>query len=222
MKVGRPTRILKVVLKAYVVGFCGAVLVILVAVGIWAAARPAEEAGLRWGDTVYTSKQEFNGYLKAKGLSYKTWLAKNPGAAPWEPGAAQASTDDVRESLTGRLPLAGLVVAAGAALVLLRRTRLPGAAAAAVASRTRRPSPPNPDDETWEDTLAPLGVPRVVRGVEPPFRTSPAAPSAIEPAPAQAASPRTDASLFEMLSPRLAPDEHDEAGELDGRMRQIQ
>ena len=79
-------------LKAYAVGFFGAVLVLLVAVAIWLAVRPAEEPGLLWGGTVYTSKQEFKGYLKSRGLSYKVWLARNPGTAPWEPAVARAAS----------------------------------------------------------------------------------------------------------------------------------
>jgi hypothetical protein len=91
------------VLKAYAIGFLGAVLAIAVAGGIWLVTRPAEEPGLVWGGTVYSSKQEFTGYLKSKGLSYKTWLARNPGVAPWEPAARPQETVATTAS-PGRTP----------------------------------------------------------------------------------------------------------------------
>ena len=61
---------------------------------VLALAPKQQEPGLLWGGTVYTSKQQFQEYLKAKGLNYKTWLARNPGAAPWERAAAEPSRED--------------------------------------------------------------------------------------------------------------------------------
>ena len=61
------SRILKAVVKAYTIGFIGATLAVLVAAGIWLALQPREEAGLRWGGSVYTSKQEFDVYLRRRG-----------------------------------------------------------------------------------------------------------------------------------------------------------
>ncbi len=77
-----------------------------------------------WGGKVYTSKQQFNGYLKSKGLSYKTWLSRNPGVAPWEsaPASAQSSRG---ESFTASLLLAviAIALAIGSVLLLSRRRR---------------------------------------------------------------------------------------------------
>ncbi|MBA2383481.1 MAG: hypothetical protein H0V68_02300 [Actinobacteria bacterium] len=118
-------------LKAYVLGFVtAAVAVVLVAV-VWLGTEPSPEPGLLWGGKVYRTEQEFKGYLKSKGLSYKVWLAKYPGAAPWEPdeftiGAitVRASTK-AREDWVVRLPLAaiGLMVTTGCVLLLLRLLR---------------------------------------------------------------------------------------------------
>ena len=70
---------------------------------------PRQETGLRWGGTVYTSKQEFNVYLRSKGLSYRIWLARNPGVAPWEPSAGGAASvpnaETSRPTTTGRSKL---------------------------------------------------------------------------------------------------------------------
>ena len=65
----------------------------VVLLAIWFGGQPKVEPGLLWGGSVYTSKQEFNVYLKSKGLSYETWLARNPGAAPWEPPAVQINDE---------------------------------------------------------------------------------------------------------------------------------
>ena len=125
-------------LKAYAIGFFGAVLAVGLAAAIWLATQPEQKPGLVWGTTTYTSKEQFSGYLKSKGLSYKVWLARNPGAAPWEPapraevkGATHATRDrttrEVVEDWATGLPLTPLVVilAAGATLVLVRRRLQP-------------------------------------------------------------------------------------------------
>ena len=143
------------VLKAYAIGFVGAVLAILIVVALSQGVRGQDEPGLRWGGTVYTSEAAFKGYLKSKGLSYKTWLARNPGAAPWEPApeprvaarptaaaAPEAGSPPGRETATdlsgwlpGWLPLAAFgLAAAGGAIFLLSRLRL-GAAVARIPSR---------------------------------------------------------------------------------------
>ena len=116
----------------------------VVLLAIWFGGQPKQEPGLLWGGSIYTSKQEFNGYLKSKGLSYKTWLARNPGAAPWEPAPARVSTKQLEptkarvvtrtpaaapakadEGWFGRALLAGLglILASACAVVLLRRER---------------------------------------------------------------------------------------------------
>ena len=126
-------------LKAYAIGFLGAVLAVGLAAAIVLATQPEQKPGLVWGTTTYTSKEEFSGYLKSKGLSYKVWLARNPGAAPWEPtprarvkGATHTATRDrttreVVEDWVAGVPLTPLVVilATGATLVLLRRRLQP-------------------------------------------------------------------------------------------------
>jgi hypothetical protein len=142
------------VLKAYAIGFVGAVLAILIVVALSQGVRTQEEPGLRWGGTVYTSEAAFKGYLKSKGLSYETWLARNPGAAPWEPApepkvAARTTAaapeagpapggetaTDLSGWLPGWLPLAAFgLAAAGGAIFLLSRLRL-GTAVARMPSR---------------------------------------------------------------------------------------
>jgi hypothetical protein len=132
------SRILESVLKAYSIGFFGALLAVVLAAAIWLATKPREETGLVWGDTTYTSKQQFNGYLKSKGLSYKVWLERNPGAAPWEPAPARArtaasetetrgerTTRQVVEDWVTGLPLTpiGVLLATGGALLFLRTLR---------------------------------------------------------------------------------------------------
>jgi hypothetical protein len=119
--------------KAYAIGFLSAALAVVLVTAIWFGTQPREASGLLWGDTVYTSKQEFNGYLRSKGLSYKTWLARNPGVAPWEPDKITIGAITTRapaSELDGplvRLLLAatGLILAAGCALLLLQG-RSPG------------------------------------------------------------------------------------------------
>jgi hypothetical protein len=74
-------------LKPFVVGLLGTVAVLMLGFAVWiAAVRPIDRPGLVWGGSVYRSKEEFKLYLRSKGLSYRVWLARNPGVAPWEPG----------------------------------------------------------------------------------------------------------------------------------------
>ena len=126
-------------LKAYAIGFLGAVLAVGLVAAIVLATQPEQKPGLVWGTTTYTSKEQFRGYLKSKGLSYKVWLARNPGAAPWErtpradvKGATHTTTRDrttreVVEDWASGLPLTPLVVilATGATLIFLRRRPQP-------------------------------------------------------------------------------------------------
>jgi hypothetical protein len=79
-----------------------------------------------------SSRADFSAYLRSRGLSYKVWLARNPGFAPWEPAvkgsqAAPATSDRAAApgAVTGdgnrRLPVAvvGLMLAIGCGLLLL-------------------------------------------------------------------------------------------------------
>ena len=118
-------------LRAYVLGFLSASLAVLLVGVLWFGAPQDEERGLLWGDRVYTSRDQFDEYLESRGLSYKTWEARHPGQAPWEPneitiGAItfRASTE-TREDWVVRLPLAALALMAGTAgaLLLLQRLR---------------------------------------------------------------------------------------------------
>jgi hypothetical protein len=114
------------VLKAYALGLFSTALAVLVVAAVWIGVQPQREQGLLWGETVYTSKQEFNGYLKSKGLSYKTWLARNPGAAPWEPDRITVGAVTIRASTrVVQLLLAGIawMLATLGALLLLRGER---------------------------------------------------------------------------------------------------
>lgn len=113
-------------LKGYALGFFTAALAVLLVAAIWVGTQPNEEPGLLWGDKIYTSKQEFNGYLDSKGLSYKVWLARNPGAAPWEPEEVTVGAITIRASTrTVQLLLAGVgwLLATVGALLLLRGQR---------------------------------------------------------------------------------------------------
>ena len=119
--------ILEAVLKAYALGLFSAALALAVVAAIWIGTQPREEPGLLWGGVVYTSKQDFNVYLKSKGLSYKTWVARNPDAAPWEADKVTIGAITVRVPTSGesvmRLLLVsiGLLLAIGTALLLLGR-----------------------------------------------------------------------------------------------------
>ena len=115
------------VLKAYALGLFTAALALALVATIWIGTQPRQEPGLVWGGAVYTSKEEFNVYLKSKGLSYKTWVARNPDAAPWEADTISIGAITVRVSARGdsvmRLFLVaiGLLLAIGTALLLLGR-----------------------------------------------------------------------------------------------------
>ena len=148
-------------LRAYAIGLFGAVVVILVVAGIWFVTQPKQEPGLVWGGTVYSSKAEFKGYLREKGLSYKLWLARNPGAAPWEPDVGSEATPVPasgssrvalspapkagRDSAT-ELPLTTLGILAAAALLLL--LRLPRPALPRLARESMTISRPRPVGST--------------------------------------------------------------------------
>ena len=67
----------------YIIGLAVGLVLVALVLGFWYATRPPEP-GLRWGDQVYTSEEQFKEYLEGKGLSYRTWVARHPGAAPWE------------------------------------------------------------------------------------------------------------------------------------------
>lgn len=139
-------------LKAYAIGFIGAVSAMLLAAVIWFGMLWLEKDGLVWGGTVYASKQEFNGYLKSNGLSYKTWLARNPGVAPWEPATRGAFTPPVAKNSRSAAPATttpqggadwekrlllvaiGLLLAVCCALQLRMRKLLPLKPAAAMGS----------------------------------------------------------------------------------------
>jgi hypothetical protein len=85
------------VLRAYAIGFLGAVAALMVAAAVWFAVfQPLDRPGLVWGGNVYESKKEFKLYLKSKSLSYSTWLKRNPGVAPWEPGTRVTSRQENR------------------------------------------------------------------------------------------------------------------------------
>ena len=114
-------------MKSFAVGFVGASAVMVLAVVVWLGTEVKEERGLVWGDRVYTYHRDFNGYLKPKGLSYKNWAARHPGAARWDrtklvvgPFSLQASTD-TREAWLARLPLVGggLLFAIGGTLLVV-------------------------------------------------------------------------------------------------------
>jgi hypothetical protein len=67
----------------YVVGLALGLVLVALVLAFWYGTRPPEP-GLRWGDNVYTSEEQFKEYLEQKGLSYRTWVGRHPGAAPWD------------------------------------------------------------------------------------------------------------------------------------------
>lgn len=108
--------------RAYAFGVFTAALIVVVVAALWFGVQPKENDGLLWGNNVYSSKQEFNGYLKSKGLSYKTWLARNPGVAPWEPdtfrlGAITVEASEKKVQLIAAV-VAWLLATCGAVLLL--------------------------------------------------------------------------------------------------------
>ena len=171
-------------LKAYSIGFFGAVLAIVVVAAILLVMQPSNEPGLTWGGTVYTSKEEFQGYLKAKGLSYKTWLARNPGAAPWEPepkparAAQPAPKEPDGENWSNRLPLTtfGLMLAGACAILLLLRAGPTAAAVFAGQAQRARPAKRErpPEHEAPPQHEAPLERERPPKRARSPERTRPA------------------------------------------------
>jgi len=66
------------------IGLLLGLLVVALLLGVWYVTAPPK-SGLQWGGQVYTSEDEFKAYLRAKGLSYGTWVSRHPGAAPWDP-----------------------------------------------------------------------------------------------------------------------------------------
>lgn len=163
-------------LKAYAIGFFGAVLAVALAGAIWLATQPEQTPSLVWGTTTYTSKEQFKGYLKSRGLSYKTWLARNPGAAPWEPaprtevkGATHTGTGDSRttrqvvEDWATDLPLAPLVaiLAGGATLILVRRRSHRGSETPSLEESAVTPSRHVPRSSHGVIRAAKAGVKRV-------------------------------------------------------------
>jgi hypothetical protein len=114
--------------RPFLIGFLGTVAALMLVVAVWfAAIRPIEHPGLVWGGLVYESKEQFQVYLRSKGLSYSKWLKRNPGVAPWEPGGREAEssqTDRVwdwkRDSL---LAVNAMMLAVIAAALLARAPR---------------------------------------------------------------------------------------------------
>jgi hypothetical protein len=136
------------------------IMVLILAVGFWQSRQPNEPPGMRWGANVYTSKQDFNRYLKSKGLSYDTWLARNPAAAPWEPSYKPPAAETSEANAAGDdgfswsllLPGLALGAAVGGALLLLLDRR-----ASAVPRLARR----RPTIELPRLRAPKLGAPRL-------------------------------------------------------------
>ena len=118
----------------------------MVAAVVWLAIfQPLDRPGLVWGGSVYKSKEEFNLYLRSKGLSYGGWLKRNPGVAPWEPGERAEKSDGQsrvwdwkRDALLG---VNAILLAAIAAILLgrastrIRDDQAPGSRAHVVARK---------------------------------------------------------------------------------------
>jgi hypothetical protein len=82
--------------RPFLIGFLGTVAALVLVVAVWFAAfRPIEHPGLAWGGLVYESKEQFQVYLRSKGLSYSKWHKRNPGVAPWEPRGREAKSSQI-------------------------------------------------------------------------------------------------------------------------------
>ena len=141
--------------RAFVSGFLGALAALMLSAAVWfAVLQPVETPGLVWGGSVYRSKAEFGLYLKSKGLSYSTWLKRNPGVAPWEPGR-RATKPETRTDVSDWKRDALLAI--NAALLAM-------VAAAVVASRGERRRDPSRTLTAHEDSdrASPKSIRRMV------------------------------------------------------------
>lgn len=146
-------------LKTFAAGFLGAVAGLMVAAAVWfAVIQPLDRPGLVWGGSVYNSKQEFNLYLRSKGLIYATWLNRNPGVAPWEPGERAVKSNrssEVWDWKRDMLLAVNAALLAAIATILLARSR---GAWAATGSRAAR-------DEAPRASSVPAATRSVARGI---------------------------------------------------------
>ena len=112
-------------LRAYLVGLLGAIAGLMVGAAIWFAVQSLDRPELVWAGSAYSSKQEFVLYLKSNGLSYRTWLKRHPGMAPWEPGrrVSPSNEGDSKDRTTEILLAANAALLATLlALLLAHRT----------------------------------------------------------------------------------------------------
>jgi hypothetical protein len=112
------------VFKAYLVGLLGALAALMVGAAIWSAVRSLDRPELVWAGSAYSSKQEFELYLKSNGLSYTTWLRRHPGMAPWEPGrhVSPSNEGDSEDRTTEILLAANAALLATLVALLLAHT----------------------------------------------------------------------------------------------------
>jgi hypothetical protein len=74
-----------------------ALLPIVIVAAMTRHAEPLEppsghSTALYWADRLFASKAEFAVWLENRGVSYRQWVARHPGASPWERRAAPTAT----------------------------------------------------------------------------------------------------------------------------------
>ena len=125
-------------LKHFLSGFFAALGALMVGVAIWFGAQSLDRPRLVWAGSAYASKEEFQLYLKSNGLSYRTWLRRHPGLAPWEPGepASKSRRGGSRFRTIEILLAANAALLAALLALALGRSRTVG-------SRRQRPYAPH-------------------------------------------------------------------------------
>ena len=109
-------------LKAFLVGFLGALSALLIGAAIWFGVHSLDRPELVWAGSAFRSKQEFALYLKSNGLSYRTWLKRHPGVAPWEPGRPTIQSNEGGSTTEILLAVNAAVLAAILAVLCARTT----------------------------------------------------------------------------------------------------
>ena len=113
-------------LKPFLSGFFAALGTLMVGAAIWFAVQSLDRPRLVWAGSAYASKEEFQLYLRSNGLSYRTWLRRHPGLAPWEPGAraSQSNGSGSKVRTTEILLAANAALLAGLLALVLARTKV--------------------------------------------------------------------------------------------------
>ena len=98
-----------------------------------------EQPALEWSGRLFTSEEQFAGWLASRGGSYERWRARHP-ESPWRSRPAPVATSDISLGPVRRFALALVVggLASAAALALMRRARRYPGAGGRMRARTAR------------------------------------------------------------------------------------